>query len=123
MLVTIAGLVHIMIWSLESVKWRQPAVWKKFGVASQDDAELLAPMAYNQGYYNLFLAVGAIGGVVLMYALDTRTAGAAVALFAAGSMVAAATVLITSNRAMARAAVIQGALPLLGCLFLALGVA
>ncbi len=116
-----AGLVHVLIWMLESVRWQEPEVWKRFGVKSQADAEAMAPMAYNQGFYNLFLAVGTIGGVVLMYVLDSSGPGTAVALFAAGSMVAAATVLVLSNRAMVQAAAVQGTLPLVGCLLLGIG--
>lgn len=121
--IVLAGLVHILIWTLESIRWLKPDVWKTFGVASQQDAEVVQPFAYNQGYYNLFLAIGTIGGVILMYALDEKDVGASVAIFAAASMVAAATVLITSNPKMARAAAIQGAMPLVGCVALAIGLA
>ena len=31
----------------------------------QAAADTIRPMAYNQGFYNLFLAIGAIIGVVL----------------------------------------------------------
>ena len=50
-------------------------------------------------------------------------AGYAVAIFALLSMVLAAVVLITSNPKLARSALIQGAAPLLGLVFLILGIA
>jgi putative membrane protein len=70
-------------------------------------------MAYNQGYYNAFLALGAIAGIVLI-ASGLVQAGIAVAIFAALSMVLAAIVLITSSPKLARAAALQGGAPLIG---------
>jgi len=116
----LAALIHVVIFTFESVNWARPAVWKRFGVATQQDAETLRPMAYNQGFYNLFLAVGAVVGVLLMLGDDTRQAGYAVALFAVLSMLAAATVLVTNNARLARAAATQGAVPLLAAVLLVL---
>jgi putative membrane protein len=115
----LAALVHVVIFYFESVGWTKPAVWKRFGVASQADADTVRPMAYNQGFYNLFLGVGAILGAILL-ATDVQQAGYAVVLFATLSMVAAATVLALSNPKLARAALTQGALPLVAVLFLLL---
>jgi putative membrane protein len=100
------------------VQWTQPRVWKRFGVADQAAAETTKPMAYNQGFYNLFLAIGAALGIVLFWASDHGTllmgAGLALALFSLGSMVAASLVLLTSGGRYLRAALIQGTLPLIG---------
>jgi len=112
----LAALVHVVIFYFESIAWTRPAIWKRFGIGSQTDAETIRPMAYNQGFYNLFLAVGIVAGVILL-ATDAALAGFGVALFATLSMVAAATVLVLSNPKLARAAVTQGALPLLAVLF------
>ena len=115
----LAALVHVVIFYFESVGWTRPAVWKRFGVASQADADTVRPMAYNQGFYNLFLAIGAVVGVILL-ATEAAQGGYAVALFATLSMVAAATVLVLSSPKLARAALTQGALPLVAVLFLLL---
>ena len=48
---------------MESLTWTRPATWKRFGLASQADAETTKPLAYNQGFYNLFLAIGAFIGI------------------------------------------------------------
>ncbi|MEH3053286.1 MAG: DUF1304 domain-containing protein [Patulibacter minatonensis] len=61
---TLAALLHVFFWVLESLRWRQPATWKRFGAKSQEDADAIAPMAFNQGFYNLFLAAGTLIGVV-----------------------------------------------------------
>ena len=108
----LAGALHVFIWTMESFTWRQPATWKKFGLESQEHADITAPMAYNQGFYNLFLAAGAIVGAVLVFA-DHETVGWTLLLFSCGSMLAAALVLLTSGPGYARAASMQGTLPLL----------
>lgn len=105
----LAALLHVYIFVMESVQWTQPKVWKRFGVADQAAAEITKPMAYNQGFYNLFLAIGVVIGIVLFYA----GGGIALVLFALGSMVAAALVLVTTGLKYLRPALIQGTLPLI----------
>jgi len=109
----IAAAIHLYIFYLESIAWSKPKTWKTFGLRSQAEADTVKPMAFNQGYYNAFLAVGVIVGIVLI-TTNLAQAGVALVLFAAGSMVLAATVLITSNPKLARAAVLQGGAPLIG---------
>lgn len=114
----LAALLHVYIFVMESVQWTQPRVWKRFGVADQDAADTTRPMAYNQGFYNLFLAIGALLGIALFWAGGPDTvadvAGRTLVLFSLGSMAAAALVLITSGAKYLRAALTQGTLPLVG---------
>lgn len=114
----LAALLHVYIFLMESVQWTQPRVWRRFGVADQATAEATRPMAYNQGFYNLFLAIGAVIGLVLFWAGGAGTvadvAGRTLVLFTLGSMVAAALVLTTTGSKYLRAALIQGTLPLIG---------
>jgi putative membrane protein len=117
----IAALIHMYIFVLESLTWTKESTRKVFGVRSAEDAELMKPLAYNQGFYNLFLALGAVAGVIMIWAATIPQAGFAVAIFALACMVLAAVVLITSNRSMARSALIQGLAPLLAVVFLVLG--
>lgn len=118
----VAALIHVYIFALESLLWSRPATQRTFGVRDERDAEVLRPMAYNQGFYNLFLAIGAVVGVVLMLTGTRGDAGFAVTLFALGSMLLAALVLVTSNRRMLRAALVQGAAPALALALLVSGV-
>ena len=67
-----------------------PATWKRFGVASEADANSTRPMAYNQGFYNLFLGLGALIGLVIFFANQSQ-AGQALVLFTTAAMVLAAT--------------------------------
>jgi putative membrane protein len=113
----LAALLHVYIWFLESFRWTHPATRRTFGV-SEADAEVLRPMAYNQGFYNLFLAIITLVGVALLK--PEHWVGSALALAGTGSMLAAAVVLVTHDRSMARAALIQGTLPALAVLFLLL---
>lgn len=114
----LAALLHVYIFVMESIQWTQPRVWRRFGVADQAAADVTKPMAYNQGFYNLFLAIGVAIGLALFWAGDAGTtaevAGRALVLFSLGSMLAAALVLVTSGAKYLRPAAIQGTLPLIG---------
>lgn len=117
-LAVLAALLHVYIFVMESVQWTQPRIWRRFGLADQSAAEVTKPLAYNQGFYNLFLAIGTAIGLVLFLAAGDdpalRAAGVALVLFALGSMVAAALVLLTTGGKYLRAALLQGTLPLIG---------
>lgn len=106
----LAGLLHVLIFTMESVLFRRPQVHGRFRVKPQDLAAVRR-WAFNQGFYNLFLALGALGGVVAVHT-GHAAVGAAVALFACASMLGAAVVLAATDRRMARAAAVQGLTPL-----------
>ncbi|MEO7753861.1 MAG: DUF1304 domain-containing protein [Terracoccus sp.] len=112
-LIGLAAMLHVVIFWMESVAWTRPEVWSRFGVPDQAQADATRPMAYNQGFYNLFLALGAALGLLLWWT-GHETAGRALALFCSASMVLAAVVLVTTGKGYLRAAVTQGTLPLLG---------
>lgn len=116
----VAAAIHLLFFFYESVLWSKPATWKRFGIASQEHADIIKPMAFNQGFYNVFLALGAGIGLVLMGTGSLTQAGIGIAAFALLSMLLAAVVLITSSPKLARAALIQGLAPLLGLVFFAL---
>jgi len=107
--------VHVYIFVLESVRWEDPATRRVFGT-TEEIAALTQPLAYNQGFYNLFLAIVTAAGVALVG--SHREAAVALLCAGTGSMLAAALVLITSDRSKARAAVVQGLFPALSLLCL-----
>ena len=113
----LAAALHIYIFTMESITWTRPATWKRFGVASQADAETTKALAYNQGFYNLFLAAGALAGAgfVALAPEDPvlAAAGWTLVFSSCGSMLLAALVLALSGRKYLRAAATQGATPLL----------
>jgi putative membrane protein len=116
----LAALLHVYIFVMESILWSRPAIWRRFGLTSQADAQTIRPMALNQGFYNLFLAVGVFVGFLLLPHAALHTAGLMLILFCCASMLAAALVLVISNPRMVRAAVTQGLLPLLAVVTLAI---
>lgn len=106
---SIAALLHLLFFKLESIDWKKPKTWKTFGLESQADADTTASLAYNQGFYNLFLAIGAGTGVKLIAFSDNHdTIGWTLIVFACGSMLAASLVLLSTGKSYARAAAIQG---------------
>ena len=68
-------------------------------------------MAFNQGFYNLFLALEVFVGV-LVYVFASPAVGLALMLFGTGSMLAAALLLFITSPDKRSAAIKQGALPL-----------
>ena len=106
--VVIAGLFHVVVFAMESLLFSRPSTYRRFLV--KDEAELAAarPWAFNQGFYNLFLAVGALGGLIL-----GGDRGHAIALFACACMAAAGVVLVASDRRMMRAAATQAVPPII----------
>jgi putative membrane protein len=98
---------------MESMLWSAPAVWRRFGFGSQRDADVVRPMAYSQGFYNLFLAGGSVVGLVL-YWTTLRQVGFGLVFFCGVCMVLASLVLVTTGRRFWAAALLQGALPLVG---------
>ena len=107
-----AGLLHIAIFYLEAVAFSRPRIYRRFLVADDRDAGVVAPWALNQGFYNLFLAIGTLTGV-LVWMLGKPQQGRALIGFGCGCMLAAALVLLGTDRRMARAAASQGLLPLI----------
>ncbi|TAK01484.1 MAG: DUF1304 domain-containing protein [Chloroflexota bacterium] len=102
----IAALIHAGFFLLESVWFLRPRVFARFGLASLEQARIVRSFAFNQGFYNLFLAVGVGLGLGLV-ATGSTEAGRAIVLFACGSMVAAGAVLVLHNARFLRAAAIQ----------------
>ncbi|TQR85756.1 DUF1304 domain-containing protein [Mycobacterium hodleri] len=115
----LAALLHVYIWILESFRWTAPRTRAAFGT-SAEEAETTKLMAFNQGFYNLFLAVVTFVGVAFTISGGTRV-GAALLFAGVGSMLAAAAVLLASAPDKARSAVTQGALPLVAVALLAIG--
>jgi putative membrane protein len=105
---TLAALLHIAFFVLESVLWSRPAIHGRFGITSQEKADAIRPMAYNQGFYNLTLAIGVLIGVVLVgLDGDDCVAGRTLIIFGTGCMAVAGLVLASTGPSYRRAAAIQ----------------
>ena len=117
----LAALLHVYIFVMESLTWTSPRTRATFGT-TQEEAETTKLLAFNQGFYNLFLAIVTAIGIVAMCPGHTAV-GAALAFAGVGSMLAAAAVLLASSPDKARAAVTQGTFPLIAVVLLAVGLA
>ncbi|MEU7960878.1 DUF1304 domain-containing protein [Micromonospora humida] len=115
----IAGLIHVYIFYLESVVWTSARARAVFGT-SREEAEVTRQLAFNQGFYNLFLAVAIVVGIVA-YAVGAHAVGATLVFVGAGSMIAAGLVLLVSAPSKASAALKQLVPPLLAVVALAIG--
>jgi putative membrane protein len=115
----LAALLHVYIFVMETLTWTTPRTRAVFGTTAED-AVTTTMLAFNQGFYNLFLAIVTIAGISAIV-LGHRAVGAALVFAGIGSMLAAAFVLVVSSRDMIRSAVIQGVFPLISVVLLAIG--
>ena len=100
------SVIHVYIFYLESIAWGKPSVNRAFGVTDAH-AQIMRPMAFNQGFYNLFLAIAFL--VAYFWASHAETAAAAQTLrdYAALSVLGAGFILWLSNPKLIRPALIQ----------------
>jgi putative membrane protein len=117
----LAALLHVYIFVMESLTWTSPRTRATFGITA-DEAQATKELAFNQGFYNLFLAIVTGVGVAAMFT-GHQAVGAALIFAGVGSMLAAALVLLVSSPDKARAAITQGILPLIAIVLLAVGLA
>lgn len=116
----LAALVHIYIFILESLRWTAPTTRKSFGTSAAQ-AEATKEMAFNQGFYNLFLALVTTVGIGAV-AVGHEAVGVALLFAGCGSMVLAGLVLLVSSRDKAKAALIQLSMPLVAVVLAAVAV-
>lgn len=109
LLAVLSSALHCYIWVLESFWWTGRA--RFIFRISRQQAEVTRELAFNQGFYNLFLAVISLVGVALL--ASQPAVGAALMLAGTGAMLAAAIVLVASDTSKLRPALTQGLLPLL----------
>ena len=114
----LAAALHVFIFYIESFAWITRAL-SVFGM-DRESAEATKEMAFNQGFYNFFLAIEAFVGIAV-YFLASPTVGLTLALFGVGSMLAAALLLFVTSPDKRSAAIKQGFLPLLAVVTLAAG--
>ncbi len=101
--------LHVYIFVMESITWTSARTRATFGTSAQE-AAATKEMAFNQGFYNLFLAIVA-GVSIVLSATGSTAVGAALIFAGAGSMVAATLVLFVSSPDKRSAALKQGVIP------------
>jgi putative membrane protein len=115
----LAGLLHVYIFTMESLTWTSPRTRAAFGTTAEE-AETTKLLAFNQGFYNLFLAIVTGIGIAAV-ALGHNAIGAALVFAGVGSMALAAVVLLASSPDKARAALTQGTFPVIAVALLVIG--
>ena len=114
----LAGLLHVFVFCMESLWFMQPKIHRRFGAQTTADAEARRLFAFNQGFYNLFLAIGIAVGLALLHTGGDLAVARALILFNCACMLGAGIVLLASaGKQMARAAVIQALFPALAWSF------
>jgi putative membrane protein len=102
----LAAVIHILIFAMESLLWQTKAVSKIFR-QSPADAQTTKLLAFNQGFYNLFLAIAILIGLYLRSGEVSYVGGTMLVLYALASIIGAGAVLIVSSRKMWRGALLQ----------------
>ena len=88
----LAALLHVYIFVMESLTWTSPRTRAAFGT-TEKEAQTTKLLAFNQGFYNLFLAIVTVVGVAAVFSGATAV-GVALVFAGVGSMLAAAVVLL-----------------------------
>ncbi len=115
----LAAVLHVYIFSMESLTWTSPRTRATFGT-TPEEAETTKLLAFNQGFYNLFLAIVTGIGIVAV-ATGNKVVGATLIFAGVGSMASAAVVLLISAPDKARSALTQGLFPVIAVVLLVLG--
>lgn len=117
----LAAALHVIIFFMESIAWTSPRARAAFGT-TEEEAVATKSLAFNQGFYNLFLALAAFIGIIV-YLAGEPAVGLTLVLTGTGSMFAAALVLLLSSPELRASAIKQGTLPLLAVAALLIGLA
>jgi putative membrane protein len=117
----LAAALHVYIFVMESLTWTSPRTRATFGT-TVEEAETTKLLAFNQGFYNLFLAVLTVVGIIAI-GMGHNAIGASLVFAGVGSMAAAAVVLLASSPDKARAAITQGTFPVIAIVLLGIGLA
>ncbi|MFF3067734.1 DUF1304 domain-containing protein [Kitasatospora sp. NPDC057904] len=104
----LAAAVHIIAWPLESFLYGHPRV-RFLLTGSTADAPEVRVWRFNVGFYNLFLALGLVAGLVLLHTRHD-TAGRAMITYVSTFMIAGGVILFVSEPKVWRGALAQ-ALP------------
>ena len=105
-----AAALHVVIFYLESFAWTYDGALKAFNM-TREEAENTQEMAFNQGFYNLLLAIEVFVGVFLM--ATRNPAGKPLITFAVFSMFCAAVLLYITSPNKRSAAIKQAVFPLM----------
>lgn len=110
--VGLTALLHLLFFKLESIDFMKSSTLKKFGL-NPDQGAIVKIWAFNQGFYNLFLALGLLYSLVLVYGNQFES-GIVLARFILLTVFGAGLVLLASAPKKFSAALVQGIPALIG---------
>jgi putative membrane protein len=108
----ITALLHCLFFKIESIDFMKRGVLRRFGL-SQTQGETVRIWALNQGFYNLFLALGLFYSLYLMH-FTSNIEGKLLAQFILLSLTGAGIVLGVSSPKKYAVALFQGAPAFIG---------
>lgn len=112
----LAGIIHVLFFVMESILWMNPKVHSRFLVEDFADAEAINVFIMNQGFYNLFLAMGIFAGLYIFR--SNAIVGKTLVAYISSVMLGAAIVLIITVPAMVTGFIVQGLPPLIVLVYL-----
>ncbi|WP_033376800.1 DUF1304 domain-containing protein [Alloscardovia criceti] len=115
----ISAAIHILIAYMEMYAWKGSLARKIFG-GTPEEAEPFTFYAYNQGLYNLFLAIEVIAGIIVTL-FAQYTIGGTLMIAGVASMTAAAIGLVLKDNSYQAAAFKQGTFPAFALVFVIIG--
>lgn len=110
--VSMTAILHGLFFKLESIDFMKGQVLKKFGLNDEQGA-FVKVWAFNQGFYNLFLALGLVYSLFLLHR-GRAESGILLAQFILLSLASAGVVLFVSAPEKYPAALVQAVPATLG---------
>ncbi len=114
--ILITAILHCLFFKLESIDFMKPKILRKFGL-NNESGGYVKIWALNQGFYNLFLALGLFYSIYLLRSGSIES-GRMLASFILLSISGAGLVLFLSARGKVVPALVQGVPALLGFILL-----
>ena len=111
-----AAVIHLGFFIFESILLHKPGGFRKLRITEQEFA-VVRLWTFNQGFYNLFLALGMLLGLYFVLKLQVHLAGVMTG-FCSISMIGAGIVLWFSAPHLRKFAILQALPPLLGLAFI-----
>lgn len=107
----VAVIFHVVAFVLESFLFHRPGV-QTFLLGKPEPAAGVRLWAFNQGFYNLFLAAGPVAGLIADYA-GHESVGRALVIYGCAFMAACGVVLFVSDRTLWRSMIGQSGPPVI----------
>lgn len=116
MLFALAGFIHIGFFIFESFVLQRPGAHKILKL-SESEHTAVKVWAFNQGFYNLYIAIGTFVGLYFVLTKQVMYAGLLTS-YCGVMMIGAGVILGVSSPQLRKWALLQIAPPLLGFIFL-----